>query len=143
METIRSWDMEEHRQRWKEVYEGLGEIIIAQEYNGLCTSNTQNQKHDESSDDEPDNILRPPFLVDGEPDNRWEAAQIPKVKVSKIKSTKQGSGQAPYMPKIPEIEECPIKLLPSKLWQDTFLAEFSEFRQVNNSVCILCSTAVK
>ncbi|WOL09343.1 hypothetical protein Cni_G18096 [Canna indica] len=204
METMRSWDVDEHRQRWKEVYEGLGEVI-AQEYDGLCTTNTQNQKHDkkkkeakalpvaneeaavgtpessdplgcrgiacddanvvsqngqaveewcceyecsnnedDSSDDEPDNVQRPAFLVDGEPDFdsgppldgleylrrvRWEAAQIPKVKVAKLKSTKQGSEQTPYMPKIPEIEECPIKLLPSKLWQDTFLAEFSELRQ--------------
>ncbi|CAD5186460.1 unnamed protein product [Musa acuminata subsp. malaccensis] len=109
-----------------------------------CRDNECINNEDDSSDDEPDSIQRPAFLVEGEPDFdsgppldgieylrrvRWEAAQIPKVKVAKLKVSKRSSEQTPYMPKIPEFEKCPCNLFPSKLWEDAFLAEYSEIRQ--------------
>ncbi|OAY84886.1 Gem-associated protein 2 [Ananas comosus] len=99
---------------------------------------------DESSDDEYGSIQRPAFLVEGEPDFdsgppldgfeylrrvRWEAAQIPKVKIAKINSNKLAGEQTPYMPKIPEIPRCLPEILPSKQWEDTFLAQFSGIRE--------------
>lgn len=71
--------------------------------------------------------------------DRWEAAQIPKVKVAKLNLSKVSNEQTPYMPKIPEITKCPLNLLPSKDWEDVFLANFSELRQVNIlSITLYC-----
>ncbi|XP_058094065.1 uncharacterized protein LOC131240065 [Magnolia sinica] len=99
---------------------------------------------DENSDDEYDNIQRPAFLVEGEPDFesgppqdgleylrrvRWEAAKIPKVKVAKLDKGKLNREQTAYMPNIPDIAKCPEQLMPSKQWEDAFLADFSELRQ--------------
>lgn len=98
----------------------------------------------ESSSDEYESIQRPAFFVEGEPDFesgppldgleylrrvRWEAAQIPKVKVVKLNSTILTNEQTAYMPSIPEISKCPSKLLPSKDWENAFLADFAELRQ--------------
>lgn len=98
----------------------------------------------EDSDDEHDSIQRTAFLVEGEPDFesgppqdgleylrrvRWEAAQIPKVRVAKVDRSKFHCEQTAYMPNIPEIAKCPEHLLPSKHWEDTFLADFSNLRQ--------------
>jgi len=65
------------------------------------------------------------------PLNRWEAAQIPKVKVVRLNSSKLTTEQTAYMPSIPEIPKCPPNLLPSKDWESAFLADFSELRQVS------------
>ncbi|KAJ0977026.1 hypothetical protein J5N97_012500 [Dioscorea zingiberensis] len=98
-----------------------------------------------SSDGGSDNIQRPAFYVEGEPDFesgspqdgmeylrrvRWEAAQIPKVNVAKLKPYNLSSEQTNYMPNIPEISTCPPNLLPSKQWEEAFLSEFSEIRKV-------------
>ncbi|PIA34435.1 hypothetical protein AQUCO_03700003v1 [Aquilegia coerulea] len=95
------------------------------------------------SEDEFDNIQRPAFLVEGDPDFdsgppqdgleylrrvRWEAAQIPKVKVAKLIKINLKSEQTVYMPMIADIAKCPEHLLPSKHWEDDFLADFSELR---------------
>ncbi|XP_068641513.1 uncharacterized protein [Aristolochia californica] len=100
---------------------------------------------DEGSDDEDDKIQRPAFYVEGDPDFesgppqdgleylrrvRWEAAQIPKVKVAKVCSTKPNKEQTPYMPSIPEIEPCPQHLMPSEQWEKSFLEDFSLLRLV-------------
>lgn len=97
----------------------------------------------EESDDEYESIQRPAFRVEGEPDFesgppedgleylrrvRWEAAHIPKVKVAKIDNSKLKKEQSVYMPKIPDIEKCPAHLVPSKQWEDEFIADFSELR---------------
>ncbi|KAG9141375.1 hypothetical protein Leryth_001819 [Lithospermum erythrorhizon] len=99
---------------------------------------------DEESDEEYETILRPAFFVSGEPDFdsgppedgleylrrvRWEAARIPKVKVSKVDKSRLMSEQTAYMPQIPEIAKCPDHLLPLKKWEDTFLSDFSQLRQ--------------
>ncbi|KAI0496280.1 hypothetical protein KFK09_022594 [Dendrobium nobile] len=99
---------------------------------------------DDDSDDEYRSIQRPAFLVEGEPDFdsgppldgleylrrvRWEAAQIPKVKVARFNLTKVSDEQTPYMPSIPDIAECPLNLLPLKHWEDAFLADFFKLRQ--------------
>ncbi|XP_020578077.1 uncharacterized protein LOC110023150 [Phalaenopsis equestris] len=99
---------------------------------------------DDDSDDEYESIQRPAFLVEGEPDFdsgppldgleylrrvRWEAAHIPKVKVAELNLTKVCGEQTPYMPVIAGIKECPLNLLPSKHWEDGFLADFSKLRQ--------------
>ncbi|KAK7383458.1 hypothetical protein VNO78_29137 [Psophocarpus tetragonolobus] len=98
---------------------------------------------DDGSDDDYANIQRPAFLVDGEPDFhsgppedgweylrrvRWEADQIPKVKVAKLDIGKLSKEQSAYMPMIPDIAKCPEHLLPLKQWEDVFLAEFSALR---------------
>ncbi|KAF2300139.1 hypothetical protein GH714_009480 [Hevea brasiliensis] len=59
---------------------------------------------------------------------RWEAANIPKVKVAKLDRSKVSKEQSVYMPQIPEIAKCPENLKPLKQWEDAFLAYFSELR---------------
>lgn len=59
---------------------------------------------------------------------RWEAARIPKVKVVKVNKVKE---QSVYMPQIPDVIKCPEKLLPLKQWEDSFLSDFSQLREVN------------
>ncbi|KAJ4723164.1 Gem-associated 2 [Melia azedarach] len=100
---------------------------------------------DYESDNDYASIQRPAFLVEGEPNFdsgppedgleylrrvRWEAAQIPKVKVAKPVREKFNKEQTVYMPQIPDIAECPEHLLPLKQWEDLFLADFSELRKV-------------
>lgn len=69
---------------------------------------------------------------------RWEAAQIPKVKVVRLDSNKRTSEQTAYMPSIPEIPKCPQNLLPSKDWENVFLADFSELRRVSSAIQSFC-----
>ncbi|XP_026389243.1 uncharacterized protein LOC113284059 isoform X2 [Papaver somniferum] len=98
----------------------------------------------EESDDEYDSIKRPAFYVEGDPDFdsgpsedgleylrrvRFEAAQIPDVKVVKVDKSKLDKEQTKYMPEIPDIAKCPPHLQPSKEWENAFLADFSELRQ--------------
>uniref|UniRef100_A0A7N0V4C7 Uncharacterized protein n=1 Tax=Kalanchoe fedtschenkoi TaxID=63787 RepID=A0A7N0V4C7_KALFE len=100
---------------------------------------------DSDSDDEYDGILKPAFHVDGEPDFdsgppedgmeylrrvRWEASQIPKVKVAKLDRGKINQSQSDYMPKIPDIAKCPSHLLPSIEWEEIFLTQFKKLRLV-------------
>ncbi|KAJ4819351.1 Gem-associated protein 2 [Rhynchospora pubera] len=101
-------------------------------------------EEDDISDDSYDGILKPAFLVEGEPDFesgppvdgweylrrvRWEADQLPDVKVAKLNLNEINAEQTPYMPKIPDLPKCPTNLLPSKKWEDYFLNEFSELRK--------------
>uniref|UniRef100_A0A1D1ZA89 Gem-associated protein 2 n=1 Tax=Anthurium amnicola TaxID=1678845 RepID=A0A1D1ZA89_9ARAE len=118
----------------------------------LCGSNFDEESwadeeescNEDDSDDEYSSIQRPAFLVEGEPDFesgppqdgleylrrvRWEAAQMPKVKVAKFDRSKWSNEQTPYMPKIPEIAKCPENLSPLKHWVHIFLADFSELRK--------------
>jgi len=67
---------------------------------------------------------------------RWEAAQIPKVKVAKLDRSKFSKEQSVYMPQIPNIAECPDHLLPLKQWEDAFLADFTELRLVFFFPCL-------
>lgn len=95
-------------------------------------------------DDDYESIQKPAFLVEGDPDFdagppqdgieylrrvRWEAAQIPKVKVAKLNKSNLKSEQTVYMPSIPDIAKCHEHLLPLKHWEDAFLADFSDLRQ--------------
>ncbi|XP_030470339.1 uncharacterized protein LOC115688604 [Syzygium oleosum] len=107
---------------------------------------------EEDSDDSDEyfaSIQRPAFLVEGEPNFdagppedgleflkrvRWEAAQIPNVKVAKLDQSKFHKEQSSYMPVIPEIAKCPEHLMPLKQWEDAFLADFSMLRRALSSV---------
>ncbi|KAI3407345.1 uncharacterized protein J3R85_021080, partial [Psidium guajava] len=107
---------------------------------------------EEDSDDSAEyfaTIQRPAFLVEGEPNFdagppedgleflrrvRWEAAQIPNVKVAKLDQSKLHKEQSTYMPVIPEIAKCPEHLIPLKQWEDAFLEDFSMLRKVLSSV---------
>ncbi|OIW06852.1 hypothetical protein TanjilG_18234 [Lupinus angustifolius] len=106
-------------------------------------SNLEESSENDDSDDDYASIQRPAFFVKGEPNFdagapedgweylrrvRWEAKQIPKVKVAKFDRSKLNKEQSAYMPKIPDIPECPEHLLPLKQWEDVFLAEFSALR---------------
>ncbi|MED6185393.1 hypothetical protein PIB30_056719 [Stylosanthes scabra] len=106
-------------------------------------SNLEEHREDDDTDDDYASIQRPAFFVDGEPDFdsgppedgweylrrvRWEADQIPKVKVAKLDRSKLNKEQSDYLPKIPDIAKCPERLLPSKQWEDVFLADFSALR---------------
>ncbi|CAL0320682.1 unnamed protein product [Lupinus luteus] len=106
-------------------------------------SNLEESSEKDDSDDDYASIQRPAFFVKGEPNFdagepedgweylrrvRWEAKKIPKVKVAKLDSSKLNKEQSAYMPKIPDIPECPEHLLPLKQWEDVFLAEFSALR---------------
>ncbi|KAK7270050.1 hypothetical protein RIF29_22927 [Crotalaria pallida] len=107
-----------------------------------CSNLEESSEKDDSEDDYA-SIQRPAFLVEGEPNFdagppedgweylrrvRWEAAQIPKVKVAKLDKSKLNKEQSAYMPKIPDIPVCPEHLMPLKQWEDVFLAEFSALR---------------
>ncbi|KAF0895925.1 hypothetical protein E2562_017567 [Oryza meyeriana var. granulata] len=98
---------------------------------------------DDESDDDYDGILKPAFAVDGEPDFesgepldgfeylrrvRWEANQIPRVKVANIDLSTSRNEQTPYMPEIPGIPKCSPDLRASRHWEDTFITYFSETR---------------
>ncbi|KAK9903709.1 hypothetical protein M0R45_001036 [Rubus argutus] len=121
----------------------------------VCSYNVTNEdgypfpekeySEDDDSDEEYASIQRPAFLVEGEPNFdsgspedgfeylrrvRWEAAQIPKVRVAKLDRSKFNREQSDYMPKIPEIAKCPEQFLPVKQWEDAFLSEFSKLRLV-------------
>ncbi|ERN20110.1 uncharacterized protein LOC18448520 isoform X1 [Amborella trichopoda] len=106
--------------------------------------NGQELDENEDSDIEDNSLLKPAFQVEGDPDFesgppqdgleylrrvRWEAAHIPNVKVANIDERKLKAEQTSYMPNIPDIPSCPNHLLPSKQWEDAFLADFSELRQ--------------
>ncbi|KAE8077193.1 hypothetical protein FH972_015780 [Carpinus fangiana] len=108
-------------------------------YTGL----EEDSSDDDDSDEEYASIQKPAFLVEGEPNFdsgppedgfeylrrvRWEASQIPKVKVAKFDRSKFHKEQSVYMPQIPDIAKCPEHLLPLKQWEDAFLADFSELR---------------
>lgn len=64
------------------------------------------------------------------------------VKFDKIKCKEQ----TPYMPNIPDIPKCPENLKPQKQWEENFLAEFLEMRQVNtpfdNMISVLKFTRI-
>ncbi|KAI9195417.1 hypothetical protein LWI28_014670 [Acer negundo] len=125
--------------------------------NSTCSHSTKvedtvlEEKCNEDYDTDEDyaSIQRPAFLVEGEPDFdsgppedgleylrrvRWEAAHIPKVKVAKLGGNKFNKEQSIYMPQIPNIAPCPEHLLPLKEWEDSFLADFSELRQVMSGI---------
>ncbi|XP_022145185.1 uncharacterized protein LOC111014690 isoform X2 [Momordica charantia] len=115
----------------------------------LSVSEDGNTILDECSGDSDDDkyyhsIQRPAFLVEGEPDFdsgppedgleylrrvRWEASRIPNVTVAKVDTSNLKKEQSVYMPVIPAIADCPQHLLPSKQWEDAFLADFSQLRQ--------------
>ncbi|KAG8089608.1 hypothetical protein GUJ93_ZPchr0011g27048 [Zizania palustris] len=107
-------------------------------------------EYDDDSDDDYDGILKPAFAVDGDPDFelaepldgfeylrrvRWEARQIPRVKVAKIDLSTARNEQTPYMPVIPDIPKCSPDLCASKQWEDAFITYFSETKdgQVSSS----------
>ncbi|KAL6662167.1 hypothetical protein ACP70R_000026 [Stipagrostis hirtigluma subsp. patula] len=102
-------------------------------------------EYEDDSDDDYDGILKPAFAVDGDPDFesgepldgfeylrrvRWEANQIPRVKVAKIDLSTARKAQTPYMPEIPDIPKCSPDLRASKEWEDAFIMQFSETRLV-------------
>ncbi|XP_038901998.1 uncharacterized protein LOC120088652 [Benincasa hispida] len=89
-------------------------------------------------------IQRPAFLVEGEPNFdsgppedgleylrrvRWEASHIPNVTLAKVDRSNFKKEQSVYMPVIPGIAKCPDHLLPSKEWENAFLADFSNLRE--------------
>ncbi|XP_004979172.1 LOW QUALITY PROTEIN: gem-associated protein 2-like [Setaria italica] len=102
-------------------------------------------EYESDSDDDYDGILKPAFAVDGDPDFesgepldgfeylrrvRWEAKQIPRVKVAKVDLNGARKEQTPYMPEIPDIPKCSPDLGASKQWEDAFITHFSETRLV-------------
>ncbi|PON63172.1 Gem-associated protein [Trema orientale] len=117
--------------------------VVGDEDNYTDVEGEYNKDDDSDDDDDYASIQRPAFVVEGEPNFdsgppedgleylrrvRWEAAQIPKVRVAKLDRSKLKKEQSDYMPKIPEIAKCPEHLLPSKQWEGAFLAEFSQLR---------------
>ncbi|KAK4778783.1 hypothetical protein SAY86_006311 [Trapa natans] len=109
-------------------------------------TNLDEDDGDEDSEDSDEyyaSIQRPAFVIEGEPNFeagppedgleylrrvRWEAAQIPNVRVAKLDRSKLNKEQSVYMPVIPEIAKCPEHLKPSKQWEEEFLADFSKLR---------------
>ncbi|KFK37106.1 hypothetical protein AALP_AA4G213800 [Arabis alpina] len=110
---------------------------------GMDDLTLEEEEYTEDNDDY-NSILRPAFAVDGEPDFdsgppedgleylrrvRWEAKQIPNVRVAKIdESNYIKKEQSVYMPQIPEIPKCPEHLLPVKEWEDSLLSDFLDLR---------------
>lgn len=52
------------------------------------------------------------------------------MKVAKVEGSRLNKEQTYYMPQIPDIASCLEHLLPLKEWEEAFLADFSELRQV-------------
>lgn len=116
--------------------------VNGSEFDGMI-GGEEDHYEDEDSDSEYFSIQRPAFYVTGEPDFdsgppqdgleylrrvRWEVQHIPKVKVAKVERNVLTKEQTVYMPKIPDIAACPEHLMPSKEWEDVFLADFSNLR---------------
>jgi gem associated protein 2 len=55
------------------------------------------------------------------------------VKVAKVEKNVLNKEQTVYMTNIPDIAACPEHLMPSKEWEDVFLADFSKLRLVSLS----------
>ncbi|KAK4755669.1 hypothetical protein SAY87_009426 [Trapa incisa] len=109
-------------------------------------TNLDEEDGDEDSEDSNEyyaSIRRPVFVIEGEPNFevgppedgleylrrvRWEAAQLPNLRVAKLDRSKFDKEQSVYMPVIPEIAKCPEHLMPSKQWEEEFLADFSKLR---------------
>ncbi|KAL6875721.1 hypothetical protein ACP4OV_013234 [Aristida adscensionis] len=102
-------------------------------------------EYEDDSDDDYDGILKPAFAVYGDPDFesgepldgfeylrrvRWEAKQIPRVKVANIDLNAARMEQTAYMPEIPDIPNFSLDLRASKQWEDAFMDQFSETRLV-------------
>ncbi|KAL1805289.1 hypothetical protein ACET3Z_028357 [Daucus carota] len=107
-----------------------------------CTGNEDDCSEDDDSDAEYNSIQRPAFVVTGEPNFdagpamdgfeylrrvRWETERVQKVTFAKIEESKLCE-QTVYIPKIPEIVQCPQHLLPLKEWEASLLNDFSELR---------------
>ncbi|EOA28928.1 hypothetical protein CARUB_v10025175mg, partial [Capsella rubella] len=136
MESMRYAHIANQKKLWSDMYARLLPELVA-EYEGPVSAvprRTQDSvvKEEDTEDNEDYNsILRPAFAVDGEPDFdsgppedgleylrrvRWEAKQIPNVKVAKINGSKYiKKEQSAYMPQIPEILKCPEHLKESGL----------------------------
>ncbi|CAI9117328.1 OLC1v1018700C1 [Oldenlandia corymbosa var. corymbosa] len=108
-----------------------------------CGCSTEQENSEDDSDEDYSSIQKPAFFVSGEPNFdsgppedgleylrrvRWEAAQIPKVKVAKVDKSKLNKEQTSYMPQIPDIPKCPEQLVPLKEWEHAFLTEFGNLR---------------
>ncbi|CAL1366048.1 unnamed protein product [Linum trigynum] len=123
----------------------LGPSCSQEIVGGETPDTVAEEQYDEedNSDDDYASIQKPAFRIEGEPNFdsgppedgweylrrvRWEAARIPKVKVAKLDQHKIKKEQSVYMPQIPDIPKCPDHLLPSKTWEDAFLADFSQLR---------------
>ncbi|RLM68892.1 gem-associated protein 2-like [Panicum miliaceum] len=112
---------------------------------GVVEEQAEDVEYEDDSDDDYEGILKPAFAVDGDPDFesgepldgfeylrrvRWEARQIPRVKVAKVDLSAARKEQTPYMPEIPDIPKCSPDLHASKQWKDAFITHFSETRLV-------------
>lgn len=69
--------------------------------------------------------------------NRWEFKRCPKVVVAKV-DPKKFAEQTPYMPAIPSVSACSPHLLPARVWEAEFLADFSNLRMVSILLFLLC-----
>ncbi|KAK1379324.1 hypothetical protein POM88_026068 [Heracleum sosnowskyi] len=107
-----------------------------------CTGTEGDCSEDDDSDSEYHSIQRPAFVVTGAPNFdagpamdgfeylrrvRWETERVQKVTFAKVQETKLCE-QTVYIPKIPEIVQCPQQLLPLKEWETALLNDFSELR---------------
>lgn len=107
-----------------------------------CTGIEDDCAEDDDSDAEYNSIQRPAFVVTGAPNFdagpamdgfeylrrvRWETERVQKVTYAKIQESKLCE-QTVYIPKIPEIVQCPQHLLPLKEWETAILNDFSELR---------------
>ncbi|KAL8104347.1 uncharacterized protein LOC141678752 [Apium graveolens] len=107
-----------------------------------CTGTEGDCSEDDDSDAEYNSIQRPAFVVTGAPNFdagpamdgfeylrrvRWETERVQKVTFAKIQESKLCE-QTIYIPKIPEIVQCPQHLLPLKEWETALLNDFSELR---------------
>ncbi|KAI3798801.1 hypothetical protein L1987_34080 [Smallanthus sonchifolius] len=64
--------------------------------------------------------------------HRWEAKRKPKVKTANVERKVLNKKQTVYMSNIPDSGSCLEHLMPSKEWEDVFLADFSKLRLVSS-----------
>lgn len=130
-----------HEHRFESAHDHAGTSGVVEE----SFHQGEDVEYEDDSDDDYNGILKPAFAVDGDPDFesgepldgfeylrrvRWEANQIPRVKVAKIYSSAARNEQTPYMPEIPDIPKCLPDLRASKQWEDRFIVDFEETRMV-------------
>ncbi|KAI3812792.1 hypothetical protein L1987_17504 [Smallanthus sonchifolius] len=58
----------------------------------------------------------------------WEAKRKPKVKTANVERKVLNKKHTVYMPNIPDSGACLEHLMPSKEWEDVFLADFSKLK---------------
>ncbi|KAL3676029.1 hypothetical protein R1sor_025977 [Riccia sorocarpa] len=120
------------------------DVVKVRTHKGPLRSRYRAKHYHYDSDEYVESFQPQALAVEGEPDFEsgdpqdgweylrrviWETARCPKVVVAQIAPEKLAAEQTPYMPELPAIPQCPPELLPSKDWESSYLADFTQLRK--------------